>query len=44
MRTRADVFAIVTITLLFVAQTLAFNLRDLTGGAQGIALPTPPFP
>jgi branched-chain amino acid transport system permease protein len=44
MRTRADVFAIVTITLLFVVQTLAFNLRDLTGGAQGIALPIPPFP
>ena len=38
MRTRADVFAIVTITLLFVAQTLAFNLRGLTGGAQGLAL------
>ncbi|MFI5099790.1 MAG: branched-chain amino acid ABC transporter permease [Actinomycetes bacterium] len=44
MRTRADVFAIVTITLLFVVQTLAFNLRDLTGGAQGLALPIPPFP
>jgi branched-chain amino acid transport system permease protein len=44
MRTRADVFAIVTITLLFVVQTLAFNLRDLTGGAQGIAVPIPPFP
>ncbi|MDA8434767.1 MAG: branched-chain amino acid ABC transporter permease [Actinomycetales bacterium] len=43
MRTRADVFAIVTITLLFVAQTLAFNLDDLTGGAQGLAMPTPPF-
>ena len=37
MRTRADVFAIVTITLLFVAQTLAFNLRSLTGGAQGLS-------
>jgi branched-chain amino acid transport system permease protein len=44
MRTRADVFAIVTITLLFVAQTLAFNLRDLTGGAQGLALPVARFP
>jgi branched-chain amino acid transport system permease protein len=43
MRTRADVFAIVTITLLFVAQTLAFNLRDLTGGAQGLALPIARF-
>ena len=44
MRTRADVFAIVTITLLFVTQTLAFNMRGLTGGAQGLALPIPPFP
>src|SRR2546430_3261910 len=44
MRTRADVFAIVTITLLFVVQTLAFNLRGITGGAQGLALPIAPFP
>jgi|BarGraNGADG00212_1021973.scaffolds.fasta_scaffold27376_2 branched-chain amino acid transport system permease protein len=43
MRTRADVFAIVTITLLFVAQTLAFNLRTLTGGAQGLSMTAPPF-
>lgn len=44
MRTRQDVFAIVTITLLFVVQTLAFNLQSLTGGAQGAGLPSPPFP
>jgi branched-chain amino acid transport system permease protein len=44
MRTRADVFAIVTITLLFIAQTLAFNLRDVTGGAQGKGVAAPPFP
>jgi branched-chain amino acid transport system permease protein len=43
MRTRADTFAIVTITLLFVAQTLAFNEHSLTGGAQGLALPIPTF-
>lgn len=43
MRTRAAVFAIVTITLLFVVQSLAFNLRGLTGGAQGLAMPLPPF-
>jgi len=43
-RTRAATFAIVTITLLFVAQQLAFNLRSLTGGSQGISLPTPSFP
>ena len=44
MRTRADVFAIVTITLLFIAQTLAFNLRTVTDGAQGKAVAIPPFP
>ena len=44
MRTRADVFAIVTITFLFVVQTLAFNLRGLTGGSQGLAMPIAPFP
>lgn len=43
MRTRADVFAIVTITLLFMAQTLAFNLRTITGGAQGKGIAVPPF-
>lgn len=43
-RTRAATFAIVTITLLFVAQQLAFNLRSLTGGSQGLAIPTPSFP
>jgi branched-chain amino acid transport system permease protein len=44
MRTRKDIFAIVTITLLFLVQTLAFNLKSLTGGAQGAGLSTPPFP
>lgn len=43
MRTRAGVFAIVTITLLFITQALAFNLRGLTGGAQGLAMPIAPF-
>jgi branched-chain amino acid transport system permease protein len=43
MRTRANVFAIVTITLLFVAQSLATNLRSITGGAQGLSLPIAPF-
>jgi branched-chain amino acid transport system permease protein len=44
MRTRADVFAIVTITFLFVVQTLAFNLHDVTNGSQGFGFPIPPFP
>ena len=43
-RTRAATFAIVTITLLFVTQQLAYNLRSLTGGSQGIAIPVPNFP
>jgi branched-chain amino acid transport system permease protein len=43
-RTRAASFAIVTITLLFVVQQLAFNLRSLTGGSQGIFMPQPSFP
>jgi branched-chain amino acid transport system permease protein len=43
MRTRSDVFAIVTITLLFIAQTLAFNLNGLTGGAQGKSVALAPF-
>jgi branched-chain amino acid transport system permease protein len=44
MRTRTDVFAIVTITLLFVVQGLAFNLHGITGGSQGLAIPPAPFP
>ena len=43
LRTRGATFAIVTITLLFVVQQLAFNLRGLTGGSQGLTLPIPPF-
>lgn len=43
-RTRAATFAIVTITLLFVAQQLAFNLHSVTGGSQGATMPTPSFP
>ena len=43
MRTRALTFAIVTLTLLFVVQTLAFNLRWLTNGSQGLSVPSPSF-
>ena len=43
-RTRGATFAIVTLTLLFVVQQLAFNLHGLTNGSQGILLPLPPFP
>jgi branched-chain amino acid transport system permease protein len=43
LRTRAATFAIVTLTLVFVGQQLAFNLHALTGGAQGASMPLPPF-
>jgi branched-chain amino acid transport system permease protein len=43
-RTRAATFAIVTVTLLFVVQQLAFNLRSLTNGSTGLVIPQPPFP
>jgi branched-chain amino acid transport system permease protein len=43
-RTRGATFAIVTVTLLFLTQQLAYNLRSLTQGSQGIAIPTPNFP
>ena len=42
-RTRAATFAIVTLTLLFVGQQLAFNLHSLTNGSTGILLPLAPF-
>jgi branched-chain amino acid transport system permease protein len=42
-RTRHMTFAIVTLTLLFVVQTLAFNLHSLTNGSQGASLPGPSF-
>jgi len=43
LRTRAMTFAIVTLMLLFIAQQLAFNLRSLTHGSQGVAVPQPSF-
>src|SRR5204863_3913198 len=41
LRTRAMTFAIVTLTLLFIVQQLAFNLRSVTHGSSGLMLPTP---
>lgn len=43
LRTRAMTFAIVTLTLFFIVQQLAFNLRGITHGAQGMSFPPPPF-
>jgi branched-chain amino acid transport system permease protein len=44
LRTRAITFAIVTLTLLFVFQNFAFNLRGITNGSSGMSMPTPNFP
>jgi len=41
LRTRHMTFAIVTLTLLFVVQQLAFNLHSVTHGSSGLMLPTP---
>jgi branched-chain amino acid transport system permease protein len=43
LRTRHLTFAIVTLTLLFVVQDLAFNLRSLTKGSTGLTIPPPAF-
>jgi branched-chain amino acid transport system permease protein len=43
VRTRHMTFAIVTLTLLFVVQDLAFNVRGLTHGSQGATMPPPSF-
>lgn len=43
LRTRAMTFAIVTLTLLFIVQQLAFNLHGITHGSTGLELPTPRF-
>jgi branched-chain amino acid transport system permease protein len=43
LRTRHMTFAIVTLTLLFVVQQLAFNLHSLTHGSSGLEIPPPSF-
>lgn len=43
-RTRGATFAIVTISILFAAQTLAFVLRSLTNGSSGMGVGVPTFP
>ncbi|MBV9280822.1 MAG: branched-chain amino acid ABC transporter permease [Chloroflexi bacterium] len=43
LRTRRHVFVVLTISILFIGQLLAFNLRDLTGGSTGLPYPTPPW-
>ena len=41
LRTRAASFVIVTIAFMFILQILATNLRQLTGGSQGLSYPVP---
>lgn len=41
LHTRRYTFMIITIAIFFIYQLLAFNLRDITGGAAGIFLPLP---
>ena len=43
LRTRRHVFVVLTIAMLFIGQLMATNLRDITGGSSGMALPTPPW-
>ena len=43
LRTRALVFAVLSITVLFMVQTLAYNIRGLTHGSQGLVVPSAPF-
>lgn len=43
LRARRHVFVVLTIAMLFIGQLMATNLRGLTGGSTGLALPTPPW-
>jgi branched-chain amino acid transport system permease protein len=41
LRTRAASFVIVTLAFMFLLQILATNLKNVTGGSQGLAYPVP---
>lgn len=41
LRTRRYTFMVITIAIFFIFQSLAYNLRVLTGGSEGIFLPIP---
>lgn len=41
LQTRRFTFIVITIAILFIFQSLAYNLRDLTGGSDGIFIPIP---
>jgi branched-chain amino acid transport system permease protein len=44
LRTRAAAFAVLSITVMFMVQTLVYNIRGLTGGSAGLIVPIAPFP
>jgi branched-chain amino acid transport system permease protein len=41
LRTRRFTFMVITIAIFFIFQSLAYNMRGLTGGSEGIFLPIP---
>ncbi len=41
LRTRKHAFIVITIAIFFIAQLMAFNLRDITNGSAGLELPIP---
>jgi branched-chain amino acid transport system permease protein len=41
LRTRRYTFMVITIAIFFIFQSLAYNLRGLTGGSEGVFLPVP---
>jgi branched-chain amino acid transport system permease protein len=43
LRVRRYAFSVTTIALMFIFQLLAYNLRGLTGGSNGLFLPQPPW-
>ncbi|MGH8980952.1 MAG: branched-chain amino acid ABC transporter permease [Acidimicrobiales bacterium] len=43
LRTRRHTFVVVTIAVFFIFQLLAYNLKFLTHGSQGVITPTPPW-
>ncbi|MCW2940017.1 MAG: High-affinity branched-chain amino acid transport system permease protein LivH [Actinomycetia bacterium] len=43
LRTRRHTFVVVTISIFFVFQLLAYNLHSLTNGSGGMQLPMPPW-
>ena len=41
LRVRKHTFIVLTIAIMFIGQLLAFNLRSLTNGSQGLEVPSP---